>query len=353
MVVCDGKRHVFSQFGSGTLRKAPTFWSRNCTFYPPGLVREHDALINHGVNPILYVDGMAMVTTYWDIFYNQILEKRRNRNKHGSVGVGFGTTIERNQNSPYRLNVQDLAHPKVLEMKLDAIESYYTNCTMGVERTGFHIDKAREDFIKACEECLKLITIVQEKNFFADKKFDFDNIIFEGSQGILLDMDFGFFPHVTRGNTTSKNAIELIERNNLPKPEIYYVTRAYQTRHGRGPMTNEDSPLLKLKDNPTETNVTNDWQEHFRKGYLDLDMMRYALACDDNFSSGLTKYMTITCVDQIVGDIIVTDGGKPISIATDFVDKIGHILGFGEVFISKSDRSENIIKSTYGIKEID
>ena len=113
-------------------------------------------------------------------------------------------------------------------------------------------------------------------------------------------MDFGFFPHVTRSNTTSQNALFLLKKynHNLSETEIFYITRAYQTRHGEGPMTNKSQAIL-LQNNTLETNQYNAHQGNFRTSVLDADLLNYALKCDSNFSYGLRKNLVVTCVDQI------------------------------------------------------
>ena len=118
-----GNRHIFSNFGSGTLDGAPTYWSKYCTFHPNGLLNELKLLKQIGANPIIYVDNLAQVTTPFDIIYNQALEKSRDV-AHGSCGVGIGTTVERNL-TPYKLYAQDLAYPNILKQKLYTIFNYY------------------------------------------------------------------------------------------------------------------------------------------------------------------------------------------------------------------------------------
>ena len=107
----------------------------------------------------------------------------------------------------------------------------------------------------------------------------------------MLDMDFGFFPHVTRSNTTTKNAIAI-----YPAQEVYYVTRSYSTRHGNGPLPNEQ--ILELKNNEAETNKSHKYQGEFRTAPLSPELINYALDCDNNYSSKLKKNLVITCVDQ-------------------------------------------------------
>ena len=104
-VLYNGIRHTFSSFGSGTLQGVPTYWSKYCTFYPLAAYNEYLKLQTLGIKkPILYVDPLCPVTTPYDCFSNFLDEKENN---HGSVGVGFGSTIKRHE-SHYKLYFQDL-----------------------------------------------------------------------------------------------------------------------------------------------------------------------------------------------------------------------------------------------------
>jgi len=161
-----------------------------------------------------------------------------------------------------------------------------------------------EFFFEDMKATLKIVDIVSEPEIF----HRFDTFIFEGSQGILLDQNYGFFPHVTRTNTTSQNAMELIKKHDLGLPDVYYITRVYLTRHGNGPMANEGS-ALELINIDKETNVLNGWQGNFRKSLLDLDMINYALQCDANYSALCPKHLVVTCLDQLVGPLKVSANG--------------------------------------------
>jgi adenylosuccinate synthase len=300
VVLPDGKRHVFSSIGSGAFQEAPSYWSKYCTFYPTAFLREWEALAKLGIRTLVYVDALSMVTTPFDVFFNRLKEKS---NQHGSCGVGFGMTVSRN-NTPYKLYVQDLFHPKVLTQKLRAIGNYYEQKGRGLFAAS-DLDDKIEAFKAQIPKILPLIKMVNEADFF--QKLDYPNIIFEGSQGILLDMDHGFFPNVTHASTTSHNAMKLIDTYNLPMPDIYYITRAYQTRHGNGYLSNENM-LPKIIPNPKETNVHNEWQGHQRLSILDIDMLNYALACDANYAKARQKHLVITCLDQLSGDLQATKG---------------------------------------------
>jgi adenylosuccinate synthase len=293
----DGTSHVFSNFGSGTLRNVPTFFSRFCTIDPTGIVREHQALIDLGYSPHLFVDPMAMVVTPFDKFYNT---NDAGNLLHGTVGVGFGACVERNL-GPCKLFALDLFYPSIIIQKLEAIRNYYrvkfknegiNSCLKALEFETIGIEKFLEDI----ETSRAIVHLLTESELFAS---NYENMIFEGGQGIMLDMDFGVFPNMTRSNTTSKNAFAIINRN-VPdgNASVYYLTRCYQTRHGNGWMSSEQYPIH-LVNNELETNVGGGYQGEFRTRLLDLDMIRYALQCDSNFSFRAKTSMVISCLDQV------------------------------------------------------
>ncbi len=303
-VVYNGMRHIFSSFGSGTLRGAATYWSQYCTFAPAEMMTEHEHLLSLGVTPTLYVDALAPVTTFYDVAYNRLLERSRGEGRHGSVGTGFGCTVERHQ-TPCKLHAMDIEHPAVLRQKLDAIKKYYSDRALSDGLLfSDNWDDYREAFLRYVDRSRSVVTIVVEEEFLRTRA-ESATFVFEGSQGILLDMDYGFFPHVTRANTTGRNAIAMILRAGLSLPEVVYVTRCYQTRHGAGWMSNEEK-LPSLIDNPNETNVHNEWQGSLRRGLLDLDLINYALQCDRNHTFGCTRSLAITCLDQIGENIPYT-----------------------------------------------
>lgn len=328
-VIHDGKSHIFSNFGSGTLQGVASYWSEYCTFSPNGVFNEYKALFNLGKKPILYVNPLCAVTTPYDSAFNQVSERQR-LNRHGSCGVGYGSTIQR-QEDYYKLFVQDLYHEKIMMAKLDNIRKYY-------KLKGLSIDEINiEPFL----EKVKTITDIIKLND-GSTILNSHELIFEGAQGILLDKDFGFFPNVTRSNTTSRNPLELINRGLGYDTDIYYVTRAYQTRHGNGFMTNENiSSELKLVNTENETNVSNEYQGEFRKSVLDIDMLNYSLTCDNNFSRRNKKHLVITCVDQTDEVIPVTKNG--VLMQMNVAEISSHLcVEFRSVYISRGGSFKDV-----------
>ena len=287
-VKINGVNHIHSNYGSGTLRGFPSYFSEHCTIYPSTIWRELRVLQKKNCNPNLTIHPLAKVTTPFDVAWNRMTEKI---SKHGSCGLGISATMKRNTETGYKLFAIDLTNLSMLNQKLQNIFDYY-------------LSKVDPDFIKDYKELVRY-EIPDFYKSLTDLKFNirgyeyllgFNEIIFEGSQGILLDMDHGIFPNVPFANTTSKNALEICNILNIRDIEIFYITRCYQTRHGYGWMSNENS--LDLINTDDEINIFNEWQTNFRKGEIDYELLKYAIGVDGCYSFGSKKNLVVTCLDQ-------------------------------------------------------
>jgi adenylosuccinate synthase len=264
---------------------------------------EKSVLENKGVFvESIYAHPLAKITTPYDVAWNRIHQKTL---KDGSCGLGVGATMSRNASSGYKLYAEDLKCEKVFWKKVEMIKMYYEDLI--VKTLGTDISEKGEllgNFnLIAEEEMIHFETNyknhpIQIKGYHHLKIYH--NIIFEGSQGILLDMCHGIFPNVTYANTTSKNAIEIIKTLKISDVNTHYVTRCYQTRHGNGWISNDET--LNLQNNKEEINCLNQYQGEFRVTELDYDLLNYAIGVDEIYSYGLTsKNIVVTCLDQRPG----------------------------------------------------
>ncbi|MGR8935054.1 MAG: adenylosuccinate synthetase [Gammaproteobacteria bacterium] len=319
-VASSGIRHVFSNFGAGTLRNAPSYFAPFCTIDPIAIVNELTVLLHKGVKPQLYIDVDCPVTTPYDVLYNRM------NNHHGSCGVGVGATLLREERF-YSLTYGDLFYPWVLGTKLELIAGYYPNLR------GVALSRFMEccDIITHCEYIHKASHIPSGP---------FSDYIFEGSQGLLLDARYGFFPHVTRGNTGSQNILKLLGGKTF---SCYLVTRAYQTRHGLGPMSNENLPH-NISENPEETNQSNDFQGPFRRTLLDVSLLEYALQKDAYIANCADKHLVITCLDHIKNEYRFTYRGELVYCRNEdeFVEQISGLLNIRHIYLSASCESRQI-----------
>ena len=280
-VMIEDKKHVHSSFASGALRGLPSYFSEHCTIHPVFLFNEREELEEKGGNTELHIHPLAKITTPFDVWQNR--NNVRNLD-HGTCGKGVGATMKRNEGQ-YKLYAIDLIAPRqMLLEKLQKIAYYY----------GFlnesEIDEEVDHYLEVID---KIKWNISDYSFLGN----YENLIFEGSQGILLDMDHGVFPNVTYANTTSKNAYEICQKLKIENIAVYYVTRIYATRHGSGWMANERE--LKLKNNEEETCVYNDFQKELRTGDLDYDLLNYSLKLDAAYSLNAKRNLVVTCMDQI------------------------------------------------------
>jgi len=273
-VTTEQLQHVHHHTGAGTLAGVPTFYSKFCTVDPIGTCNELADLSKF--KPRNSYDPGCMLVTPLDVQANHASEKK---NKHGSVGVGFGKTVERNERH-FRLTVLDIYNEFIFKSKCKQIESYYSQ--------SFDI----EAFYK---ECLLFIHQVEVAKLWTIKQH-YSNFIFEGHQGVLLDEQYGIFPHVTRSKTTGYNALQIINEERLSgRIETYLITRCYHTRHGNGPFF--EAPIT-LSNDQWETNVYNQHQGNFKKAPLDLELVQQATHYD-SFDNPNPRKLVITCCDQL------------------------------------------------------
>jgi len=305
VVAEDGRRHVFSHFGAGTLRGAATFLSRFFVVQPSIFAREAAELAGIGMKPVVFVDPDAQVTTPFDVFINQWVEATRSGTRHGSVGVGFGETIERCELG-YPLVVRDLGDDKCILEILARIRDVWLPMRLAKLGVKFTAERQRQAADPAVmRQYLEQIHILRQNTAPApiDALLSRRNIVFEGAQGLLLDMDRGCtFPYVTRSHTGLKNVLALATDAGIEHLDVIYMTRTYLTRHGAGPLPNE-VPKLAFADVVDPTNRANPWQGTLRFAPLDLDLLRTTIANDlsDAAASDIEvdAGIGVTCVDQI------------------------------------------------------
>jgi adenylosuccinate synthase len=277
-VIHNGIKHTFSNFGAGALKGAPTFFSEHCTFYPKSALIEKKILDRYQANTKLYLHPFAKLTIPHDVIAN----RAKSLGKKNTVGLGVGQTMKRNKEF-FKIIANDILHKEVLREKIkNAAKYYYLDLEVPFDFEEFY------DYILQVGYEISSDILLQ---------YDDEDIIFEGAQGILLDMDHGFFPNVTYSNTTVNNLSEYY----MLDFDIYYMTRCYQTRHGYGWMSNEKP--ISLINNEHEINVENDFQGKFRIGEFDLDLLKHAIGINrlvigNKELSVKSENLVVTCLDQ-------------------------------------------------------
>ncbi len=336
-VIKGDVEHVFSNFGAGTLSGCPTYWSKHCTFDPYSFAREWNILLDKGVVPQIYIHPDCPVTTPYDVYANrQGVEK-----EHGTTGTGFGRTIKREKDG-VRFHVEDLFHVDSNRYFMDVQNYYDPEGNIGGGKY-FDMRNSFDGAISFLKDALGRQLVI------TDKLPNLKHKVFEGSQGLMLHEHIGTMPHCTPSDVTPRKAMEMADID-----EVFLVTRAYQTRHGNGPMTNKEYPVVPV-NNEKETNVCNEWQGEFRSTVLDLDTMVYAKnrGVDGMVPIDTKVSLVVTCMDQISEYRLTrSDNGgigrhRTFFKADDFVRRIGSALNInGDLYVNNSPYSDTIRKLT-------
>jgi len=298
VVTPEGMHHTFSQFGSGSFHGTKTALSKFVFVDPLAMIMEGKSLdkkISENAFNLMYIDIECQIITPYHRTFNRLIERSRKSKRHGSCGVGFGIAKEMSliEDAP-KLKFKDLSKFNDTVDKLSEIKAYLKNKadSIGIdewtEDDGFSEDDIAEEFL----DLYRRVGKIYDMNGFLDP---FNIVVFEGAQGALLDEWKGFNPHTTWSTTTRENADTIIkeysEYSDLTiDTHCIGVTRTFSTRHGAGPFVscNKDKSFKKYIED--DHNTHNPWQAHFRLGYLDLVMLKYALSFSNIDSMALTHY---------------------------------------------------------------
>lgn len=284
-------RHVFSHFGSGTFRGAWTYLSRFFVVDPVTFCLEWKELEALGLNPKVTVDHFCPLTTPYERAVNQALERSRGVGRHGSCGVGFGETVERESRKErllvggtHRLEgAREHAIKRLVELGLSTV--------LG------DVIREADSQVSRWFDCLEFMgkqTLGASSDILRGPGFS--SVVFEGAQGLLLDQDRKFyFPHVTRSKTGLHNVKILAKEAGIDELRAVYVTRSYLTRHGAGPLPREDVNLT--YEDPT--NKPAEFQGSLRFASLQPEYLFNDIWEDSHGAAEV--FLAVTCLDQFGG----------------------------------------------------
>lgn len=360
VVTPDGKRHVFGHFGAGSLQGIPTFLSSYFSVNPLLFLKEYDELNKIGIIPYTMIDPNCPVVIPQDMILNQILERHRGNNKHGSCGLGYNESIVRNSIDRYKITCGDI-FSGVYKDKLGIIKKEYIDKRVEQLNLKYSNDNLMNILFDA--NIIEHFIYDVDNNF--KSKIELSNIesilenyqtpIFEGAQGLMLSEDYKYFPYVTHSKTGVSNVIDLLEKAKLSELdiEVIYVTRSYLTRHGAGPLPNEmkEKPYKNIKD---LTNIQNEFQGILRFAPLDIDLLSeniendYNKICfkNKNKKINISKSIAITCLDQIDNNKAeyYKDNNFLLKNTDEFIEDILRKINPDNCYLSYGVSRDNIVK---------
>lgn len=302
--------------GTGDLAGGTTFYDSHFVVDPIALWL---------TNTRVYIHPMCRIVLPCDVIKNRQKEISRGINKHGSCGMGIFECVKRNKHSQMKLSANDLRDPFTLYNTINAI-----NRMVGYDL--YDEVYNTDNFMRAVDYVLKNCKIVE----LHDIACQYDTLIFEGGQGLLLDQNnVGDFPHLTPSSVGSFNIYNIINNLGAESTDIFYVSRSYMTRHGAGPM---DAECKKEDINPDivdSTNISNEWQGALRFGYIDMDKLYSRVKSDFSRYNNAQLNMVFTQLNYTDGKIATGKNKFEYIFVPDYVN--GMYLSDQKDVINKID----------------
>ena len=239
----DGQTYKLSLLPTGILRPGVTAVIGNgLVVNPEALLNEMKSLTDRGVRVDggnLLLSDRAHVIFPYHIVEDRVFEQRRGDHAIGTTGRGIGTCYRDKAGRTHAIRVGDLYHPESLREKLKDIVAFKNLTLKALDPT---IELLNADTIYAqYQQYAELLKshVVDTTAWLHKALKQKTNILFEGAQGGLLDIDHGTFPYVTSSNSS---AAGIHSGSGVPQRAINRmigVVKAYTTRVGGGPFPTE------------------------------------------------------------------------------------------------------------------
>lgn len=307
-VVVDDKTYKFHLIPSGVLYGNKTcFIGAGTVIHPETFQKEIDNLKKDGISLNgLKVSPLASITMPYHIEVDGYSENTATKGKIGTTKKGIGPTYT-DKVGRFGLKIEDLYSEEALNEKLDIILPLKNKVLKEV----YGLDTyTKNEILALCKKYAEIFKPYVEHNWqdmLSEAKKSNKTVLFEGAQGIMLDIDYGTYPFVTSSNPIAGGACTGSGFGPKMVEEVIGVSKAYITRVGEGPFVTElnDKVGEEIRDIGHEFGTTTGRPR--RCGWFDAVVARYGVLV-----SGLTS-MAITKID-------VFDNFDEVKICTAYKD---------------------------------
>lgn len=239
-LVIGGKKTVLRLIPSGILRPdVQVYIGNGVVLSPEALLAEIDELQANGVSveSRLKISEACPLILDHHVALDKAREAKRGNSKIGTTGRGIGPAYE-DKAARRALRVQDLFNPETFRVKLDEVLNYH-NFVL-TQYFGAEPVDAQVVFDKAMVLAPRIKQMVADVPSLLQKaNQEGKNLLFEGAQGALLDIDHGTFPFVTSSNCIAGAASPGAGVGPQRLQYVLGITKAYATRVGSGPFPTE------------------------------------------------------------------------------------------------------------------
>ena len=320
-LVINGVTYKLRLLPSGIVRKNKVSIIGNGVVVDPwALLDEIKEIKSKGVNVDennLILSESANLILPFHKEMDEIREDAAGKGKIGTTRRGIGPAYE-DKIGRRSIRVMDLVSESNLDQRLERVLAHHNAIRKGLNRDIFKKDQLKQDLLKIAPEILKFSQPVWKK--IDEYKSKGKKILFEGAQGILLDVDHGTYPFVTSSNTVAAAAATGTGCGPDTINYVLGITKAYTTRVGEGPFPTE------LKDKTGEL-LGNRGKEFGtvtsrkrRCGWFDGVLVRQTIKISGINGIALTKLDVLDELDEIKICIAYDLNGKNIDYLPAAVD---------------------------------
>lgn len=315
-LVIDGKTTVLHLVPSGVLREdVQCLIGNGVVLSPEALLKEIKILEEAGIpvrSRLLISEACALILPI-HVAIDQAREIAKGAKAIGTTGRGIGPAYE-DKVARRGVRAGDLLNPELFAEKLKELTSFHNfMLTEYYKVPAVDFDAMLKDALALAEQIKPMLIDVAEK--LHEYQAEGSNLLFEGAQGALLDIDHGTYPYVTSSNTTAGGAATGTGVGPLDIDYVLGITKAYSTRVGNGPFPTElnDAYGQHLGEKGHEFGATTGRKR--RTGWFDAVSMRKSAQMNSLSGICLTKLDVLDGLDKIGICTAYNIAGETVTVA--------------------------------------
>ena len=299
-IVVKRKKIALSLIPSGIIRKNTiSIIGNGVVVNPNALLDEINQLKMYGVkispkNLIISENSSIIFSFHRNI--DKIREERKGPNKIGTTGRGIGPAYE-DKIGRRAIRFGDLKDKKLLGEKIKSILDYHNIILAGLSSKLLSFNQILKEINTFKEPILKFVQRISP--ILEKAKINGKKILFEGAQGILLDIDHGTYPYVTSSNTVPSSAST---GSGISVKQIGYIlgiVKSYTTRVGSGPFPTELNNKIGKKLGKIGNEFGTVTGRERRCGWFDSVIVKHSIDVSGIDGIALTKLDVLDSFEEI------------------------------------------------------
>jgi adenylosuccinate synthase len=287
-IVVGDETYKIRALPSGIVRGKPCVIGNGCVVDPEVLIAELDEFERRGHSTEeVYVSGNAHLIMPWHLAIDQASERRLGKLAIGTTRRGIGPCYA-DKAMRLGIRVQDILDPKILREKIEvALAEKNLWLERVYEAEPFDLEQVAAQYEGYAQ---RLRPLVADTSLYVDTALrEGKEVLFEGAQATLLDLDHGTYPFVTSSNPVAASAATGTGIGPQRIDRVLGVSKAYVTRVGEGPFPSEieGAEQVRMRELGGEYGTVTGRER--RCGWLDLVALRYAVRVNGIDQLALTK----------------------------------------------------------------